>query len=225
MTDVDSGLVPSSPLGGFLRALFEQGEITVARYQGESPHVGEDVASVLSEAEAQVRAELAGDPPTFLPHAAAWATLQFYRACQFSVSRDVPPKIVLKELSREYPGKDDLDTFYSVDLIFRFLPDLYRIVNRLAPEDVLLGVLRTWAHRWPLSSVGIRLEQEFSIEAWAGSFALLRLYCDRITAEDATDRVRDTRVRRLLQADLGLHHEHFPSLHRLLRPEADSSAA
>lgn len=225
MTELDSGPVPSSPLGGFLHALFERGEVTVARYSGESPSAGDDVASLLSDAESLVRSELAGDPPTFVPRAAAWATLQFYRACQFSVSRDVPPDVVLKELSGEYPGRADPDTCYSVDLIFRFLPDLYRIVNRLAPEDVLLTVVRNWAHRWPLSSVGIRLEQDFSIDDWADSFALLRLYCDRITAEDAADRVRDPRVRRLLQADLGLHHDRFPALHRMVRAEAGSSAA
>ena len=197
----------------------------MARYSEAMPVLGNDVRLILEELDVQARADLAGEPPDFIPTATAWAAIQFYRACQLSVSRDIAAEKVVQGLGIQCPGTVQPATCYSVDLIFRFLPDLYRIASRAAPEDVLISVLRTWAHTWPLSSVGIRLEQDFSISAFADSSALLRLYCDRITAERATDRTRDLRVQTMLQADLGIHDQRFPVLARLLRHRVEGTTA
>ena len=207
-----------------MRALVERGEVTVERYTDDRPAIGEDVLLLLSELDAQCRAELAGEAPEFIPKAAAWAAVQLYRACQLSVSREVPPEIVVQALSIQCPSTAGPSVCYSVDLVFRFLPDLYRLACQHAPEDIICGEIRKWAHLWPLSSVGVRLEQDFSIAPFADSLALFRLYCDRVAAENAADRARDPRVKAKLQSDLGIHDDHFPALARLLRPAAGSAA-
>jgi len=219
VTDLDSGSISSSPLGGFLRALFDRGEVTVERFSIEAPIADREVLLFLAEVDAQARVELAGDPPDYLPAASAWAAVQFYRACQLTVSRDIAPETVAQALGIQPPTTPQPDVCYSVDLVFRFLPDLYRLASQHAPDDILCTELRKWAHHWPLSSVGIRLEQDFTIAPFAESPALFQLYCDRVAAENAADRLGDSRVRARLQTDLGIHDEHFPSLARLLRPE------
>lgn len=166
------------------------------------------VEACLRDWDATARRELSGPVPAFDPVAAGWAVRQFYRGCQFLVCRDVPPEELARTLSVSCPSARGPGTDFSVDLVFRHLPELHDYARRVAPGDALVATLETWAREWPLSSPGIALPETPSLDTFAACVPLWRLYVDRITARQATDRLRDPRVAAQVRADLGA----FPEL-------------
>lgn len=177
-----------------------------------------DAFLVLQEWDAVIRQDLAGNVPPMDRDVTAWAAQQFFKACQCLVDRDVGEESMRAALGEICPVPRGPRTDYSVDLIFRFLPDLAVIAHRIAPEDGLNRVFENWAHVWPLSSVGIKSVSPVSIsssspDSFFQNAALRRLYLDRITAAVAKDRLSDPEVRRWLEADLGA----YPYLAPLVR--------
>jgi hypothetical protein len=98
-------------------------------------------------------------------------------------------------------------THYSVDLVMRYLPDLMNFAAGAAERDPLVEHLRRWAQQWPLSSVGIRGLGDVSIDGFAESPGLMRLYADRILARPDTSRLADPRARQAVQCAVGMHQE------------------
>ena len=92
------------------------------------------------------------------------------------------------------PAAAPASLHYSVDLSFRFLPDLLRLARSEAEGDPLLRHIRQWAAAWPLSSVGIPDLELGSIEPIVEHPCLLSIYCDRIIALRDRSRLGDSRV-------------------------------
>jgi hypothetical protein len=161
---------------------------------------------------------LASDAPVLDVEAASWAARQLFKACQCLVDRDVDAALVSAELSLACPTAHGPGTDYSVDLIYRFLPDLLTLSRRLAPHDVLTGILETWAHEWPLSSPGVCLSRVVSLDGFIQHPALRRLYVDRVTALIAKDRIGNADVQRWIQADLAAYPSLAPLLLEALHP-------
>src|SRR5207248_2302584 len=130
--DFPSGL-NSTSLDVFLSALFSDGVVAVPPYTPSPAVTGRlgDGQEVLRDCEESVRAHLTGDVPPFNPEAAEWAALQFYQACQFLLCREVSAEEVVRVLSLPCPCPREPSTDYSVDIVFRFLPDLFDLANRL----------------------------------------------------------------------------------------------
>ncbi len=182
---------------------------------GDTLVMDELAREALAEWDVAARLELAGDVPPLQWPAVTWATMQFYRACQFLLSRDASAETVMKTLAQPCPLPAAPDVVFSVDLIFRFLPELAQRANQLAPGDPLVIELQKWAHAWPLSSVGIALDPAArgpALEPLLEAPPLWRLYLDRIAARHATDRWREPRVAAALRADLGAYPELAPAL-------------
>ena len=57
------------------------------------------------------------------------------------------------QLSQDCPGPVAADVHYSVDLVFRFLPDLLKFARSSSDQDPLLEYIVRWLHEWPLSCV------------------------------------------------------------------------
>jgi hypothetical protein len=199
------------PIADFLRALVEHGRVRVARFVpgGGEDQDGAAVDAVLNEWDAANRLEFPGAAPTFDRSAARWAAEQLYRASQFAVFRDVDANTIQSKLGAACPSASPAaSVHYSVDLAFRFLPDLLRHAAGVSRADPLCDQLRAWGGQWPLSSVGMPDVQVASIDVICGHAGLLRLYIDRIVVRSDVSRLADPRVRAALQAALG----HYPDL-------------
>jgi hypothetical protein len=204
----------------FLSELFNEGRVRVGPPRPALPDQDADAADWLIEFERQYRLELPDAPPPLAMPVALWAASAFYRACQFLVFRDVEAGTVERELQTGPPG-DDAATHYSVDLTFRFLPDLHRQARAASEADVLVQKLTDWANRWPLSSVGMTGVVPASIDAVTEHPCLRRLYTDRIIACRDVGRLSDERVRRAVAEALGLHTDLAPDIAAALERERE----
>ena len=192
----------------FFSALFESGQVVVPPVE---PLAADDLAALeaaLAPYEAAARLEAPGGAPAWDPPSGSWAAAMFYRACQFTVYRDLDAAAIAHQLSGDGPAPTP-EAHYSVDLCFRFLPDLLRMARSAAEEDPLVGQLQQWATDWPLSSVGAeRLDASgLRLEAIKSCPPLLQMYVDRIAAAGDKPRLEDETVRSALLQAVGAHSE------------------
>ena len=169
------------------------------------------------EAERTIREHWPFGPPLVDRTALKWAIRQFHAAAQLAVFRQLGPEEVAKRLGDDFVGEGDAASVaYSVDLVFRFLPDLVRIVKGMNPDDPLLAQLRKWGECWPLSSVGVPGLSVPRIEPILENRCLSIMYVDRIIEADAVDRLHDQRVQELVRGAIGAYPELSPKLYRFL---------
>lgn len=216
--DVLQDSVMNTTLAAFLEALFAEGRVHVAP-PAEIDLQGLGAAdAVLAQTERQYRQELPGMPPRLAPESARWAAVMLFRACQFVVFRDLGEEEMDRAFQPECPGGDSVETHYSVDLTFRYLPDLLRLARSSAEGDPLVKRLRHWADRWPLSSVGISGTQPAPVEAVVSHPSLLCLYADRVIASGDVSRLVDSRVRQRVAESLGAFPDLAPAIAAALKP-------
>lgn len=201
---------------GFLRDLLEEGRVRVAPPDVLTDAERRAARQVLVEFERSYRRQLPGTPPALDFPAAAWAAERMLRACQFAVFRDLPAEAIAQEAAQRFEGPASPVAHYSVDLLFRVLPDLLRLARRAAERDPLVEHLLGWASAWPLSSVGVELSDELARETFLEDDCLRRLYVDRILAADDPSRLGDPRVAAGLRAAVGEQIEMPPKLARAL---------
>jgi hypothetical protein len=204
-------------LAAFLHRLFTEGRVRVARPTDASEQELRAMDEVLTAFERRYEQDLPGTPPPLAPEAARWGAVMIYRACQFVAFRDLGEAEMAQALGAVCPGDDSPATHYSVDLTFRFLPDLFKLARNAAEGDPLLSRLAHWAGQWPLSSVGIAGVQPLRTEVITGHPCLLRLYVDRIIARRDTSRLADPRVRDCVRESLGMFPELAPEMASSLR--------
>jgi MoxR-vWA-beta-propeller ternary system domain bpX4 len=173
------------------------------------------------EWDAVQRRELAFSAPELSLAAAEWAALRLYRGCQALICRDVAPddlRRFLAEPCLEPAGA--AATVYSVDLVFRFLPDLVKLAQRVERGDPLVAELMKLARDWPLSSVGIADIGDVDAAQVLAHPSLRQLYIDRILAAGDTSRLHDPAVRLAARTSLGI----FPALAPTIAAALDPSA-
>jgi hypothetical protein len=197
-------------LSGFLEDLLTTGAVTLA---GQPvPFEPADLAA----AEARLRArhaedalELPGVAPAFDAPAALWAAQYLYHTVQLTLLRALDETVVAQCLA-DFPGEPTHEAIYSVDLTFRYLPDLLRLAKGLAPGDALVARLLATARQWPFSFVGTPPSDDATAEARVLAHPALRqTYLDRVIG--ARDRLRaaQPQLRPLVQAALGGHAATF----------------
>lgn len=200
----------------FLSCLLEDGRVTVSQSLALSAEDLRQADTLLTRYERLYRLEMPGEAPPFSSEAAAWAAIHFYRASQFTVFRDFGAEVLEKQLRDSLPPRRSPSEHYSVDLIFRYLPDLMKFAKTEAKDDPLLGYLQRWAVEWPLSSVGMRELGELDIDAFADHPGLLQLYVDRIIATNDQSRLHNERVRQAIAATLGMYPQLSPRLRQAI---------
>ncbi|MEY4178258.1 MAG: hypothetical protein RLY70_1832 [Planctomycetota bacterium] len=185
-----------NPFTEALESLLLTGRLTMPHPLVDASFDRARATEILVAFERDYRQELPGTPPPLAHTSALWAAERFLLACQFQIHRDVDRELVLTAIPAEAPAERSAATHYAVDLVFRFLPDLLRMVIAANANDVLAGVLTEWAHQWPLSSVGIaNLDaSRFELEPIVHDPCLSILYVDRIVATRDRSRVDDRRV-------------------------------
>jgi hypothetical protein len=207
-----------------LRALAERGAIRVGP---PSDDAGEEdgVNAALAEYEAICRAEFPGTPPPFSLSCGLWALNAFHRACQFVTYRNVDAEAIAAELEKPCPDEAAVSRHYSVDLVFRFLPDLYRLSHTASEADPLCDHLRRYGAEWPLSSVGMTGVRPRDLGGIVGHRGLLALYVDRLIARNDTSRLSEPVIRAAVRAALGDYGDLALSITAALRGYEDRAAS
>ncbi len=205
-------------LSQFLERLFEEGRVVVSATEPVQADELRTAETTLSALEAVYRLDLPGEAPPLAPVAARWAAVSLFHACQFVAYRNTGEETIAAALGHSAgfqpletdtskmpvpPAAEAASLHYSVDLTFRFLPDLLRLARSDAEHDPLLGYIRQWANAWPLSSVGIPDATPGSIEPIVHHPCLLNMYCDRIIARNDRSRLGDPRVDAVVDQAVG----------------------
>jgi hypothetical protein len=151
--------------------------------------------------------------PDFMPEPAMWGAMFVYRAMQLCLIRDLGSDAV-ESLLPTYGGTITSQTTYSADLCLRKLPELRNLSGGLAPGDPLVTRLEAAAHRWPLSSVGLLLNDTYDpiaidLRPILDHASLRMEYVDRIIAEKDRKRSEDPRINPFVQAALGDYAQKF----------------
>ena len=199
-------------LAAFLDCLLTEGRVRVAKPTDACEKELRETDEVLAAFETQYKRELPGEPPPLAPAAARWGAVMFHRACQFAVFRDLGEAEMARALAAECPGDDSPATHYSVDLTFRYLPDLLKLRGAPSQRDPLVSRLTRWADQWPLSSVGVAGAKPLRVEAIVGHPCLLRLYVDRVIARRDASRLSHPRVCDCVRESLGIFPELAPEM-------------
>ena len=204
-------------LSRFLASILNEGSATIPPPSPLPEPEQRDAQDLLREFEQQYRLELPDEPPPLDVSSATWATIQFYRASQFVVFRDVSAADVDQALSADSPNTSSPSIVYSVDLVFRFLPDLVKLARSASEDDPLHRHLMRWAREWPLSSVGMPNLDNLNVEAFIEHPCLRKLYVDRILAKRDFSRLSSSQVRDEIQQVLGAHSELAPDVAEALQ--------
>ncbi|HAM70391.1 MAG TPA: hypothetical protein DCM86_01965 [Verrucomicrobiales bacterium] len=206
--------LPEDPLARFLHSLGAEGRAVVD--PSAPPAAGPAVIHLLSELESAAREELASPPPPISMPSAAWALRLLYEGCRFVVCRDVGEPEVVASLKAPCPEARSHSVDWSVDLLFRHLPDLVAKARHLNKADPLVRELQFLAVSWPLSSVGVPglTGTPLDLDPFLGHPALRQLYVDRILRTQDLSRLGHPVVDEGLRTAIGAHPELAPEIAR-----------
>jgi hypothetical protein len=192
-------------LSEFIQNCWQQGKVTVASeiisFSAEDIRQSMDA---LQQYYTHDILELSGRAPQFHATAALWAASWLYRAVQLALLRDAGDEKV-NELLMPFDGEITAETIYSVDLCFRYLPDLLGLAKGLAPDDVLVKRLQEAAVQWPFSSVSMPVDVETGIDIILSNDCLCQTYIDRIIASRDIKRSNNELVNERIREALGDH--------------------
>ena len=161
----------------------------------------------LTEFERDYRRHIPGHPPALHSVGLRWSVSLFYRAAQCVVHRHLGEQVVVSDLGLPFPEAPTSGSVYSVDLTFRFLPDLYRLARGVSEGDPLLVRILEWGAEWPLSSVGMTLPRLGPTEPVLADRCLAAMYRDRIFATGDRSRLKTPGVPLLLQEAAGAYSQ------------------
>jgi hypothetical protein len=187
----------------FIQDIFQQGKVIVS---GQViPFTEEDAQLALQCLREQYNyraQELTSSIPAFHAEAALWAAGFLYRAVQLTMLRDQGEEAVNKLLT-PFNGPVSPETILSVDLSFRYLPNLLGLAKGLAPDDVLVKRLQEAAIQWPFSSVGMKVNGNMDPDAIMSNTCLRRVYIDRIIEARDSKRCNNVPVNESIKEALG----------------------
>lgn len=187
----------------FIQDIIQQGKVTV---DGQvTPFSDEDKQAAtqrLREYYELQKQELTATVPAFDGPAAIWAAGFLYRAVQLVMLRDLGDEVVNKLLT-PYDGAVTPEAVLSVDLSFRYLPNLVGLAKGLAPEDVLVKRLHEAAVQWPFSSVGMKVEGDFNLDVILNNTCVRRSYIDRIITARDIKRSNNPQIKEYIKEELG----------------------
>ncbi|MEN0053123.1 MAG: hypothetical protein AAGC65_05610 [Mucilaginibacter sp.] len=194
-------------LSAFLKLLFNEGKIIVPRELNDfdKADIAEAKELLQQEYDRDIT-ELPGQAPAFDENAACWAANYLFRASQFTLLRNLESGLMDKWLP-VYHDTGSASAIYSVDLLFRHLGDLVKLIKNLAPDDPLVNHIHQVAAQWPFSSVGTKVNPSVPLTAICSHPALRYIYADRIIKTRDETRAKETDD--LLAEVMGMHKDIF----------------
>ena len=196
------------PATDFVNSLLEHGRVRVSAELMPLTDLGDAVERLDTAA----RSEMAWVAPALRNEAAQWALTLLYRSCQFLTHRHLEATLIDQTFAVPCPFRPSADVCYSVDLAFRFLPDLLALANGIAGDDPLVANLRRLATQWPLSSVGVVDLGPVDVSPFIDNDSCKMLYVDRIILRSDLSRLTDTRVQEAVLASIGNYPELAPEI-------------
>jgi hypothetical protein len=169
-----------SPLDEFLERLFGEGRVVFDVRPEPVVKPDEQTLSRLRGVFEICRLGVAGPEPPFDPRVALDAAEVVRQACWALVSRGERAEDMLMRV--RMPGQPKTASHHlSADVVFRFLPGIYRRSRGIDPSDPLTAVLAELLRTWPLSGVlGDLAEGPATPPDLGGHPGLLLLYAERL---------------------------------------------
>ena len=190
-------------LSSFIIDLLAFGDVTVA---GQiTPFEEKDIeksTALLQQFYEKDILEMPGKAPAFSQDAALWAAKFLYNAIQLTMMRDLSEEDIQKNLE-PFLGTQSVESIYSIDLTFRFLPDLFSLAKGLAPEDILVDRLKETASKFPLSTIGIEINEDADHTLILNHPSLRLNYTDRLIEAKDLMRVKRFGLEELIDEALG----------------------
>lgn len=206
-----------------LRMLLNEGRIQLHGVELPGEEDRPEAEVVLRDFEKQYRLECPGEAPELSLPAAMWAADMFYRAAVILAYREIDEAGIEEILAPAFPAEQNVSAHYSVDLIFRLLPELHTRAKAASQSDPLLKHIEKWAGEWPLSSVGLFGVVPGPIEEILKNPSLRTLYVDRIITKKDTSRLDPPEVQEAVKAAYGMHHQLAPELHQALTSKTEAN--
>lgn len=147
--------------------------------------------------------------PEFHKEAALWAAETVYYASQFILFRE-NDAAKMEDYFPTFQFEITPASILSVDLCFRFVPDMLRQLSLIDSEDLLISILEKYLKIWHFS--GINYSLELGEENWKIIFSnpcLQQLYLNRITTHKNIKLAKLPKINPLLKANFGLFEETF----------------
>lgn len=183
----------------FISNLLGKGEISVTQNLSDfTDRDQEEAANALRQMYEQDVLEMPHTAPEFAEKPALWAAIYLYRAIQCSLLRNLEEEKV-RELLPIYSGEKNTAAIYSADLMLRYLPDLWNLAKGLAPDDILVVLLRETAQQFPFSSIGIEGIEKLEIDEILNHSSLRQSYIDRILQAEDKECLKDERIQELVK--------------------------
>ena len=143
------------------------------------------------------------------PQVAAQALHSFYRLCQALVDRAMTDEQVTALCATVPAPSHAPGDLLSADVTLRHLPELHGMAKSMSSGDPLVEGIEEAARRFPLSSVGIALQEPPDVSAIQRHAGIWRLYIDRIIDRQDVSRLADERVQLAVTDALGEHALQF----------------
>ncbi len=147
--------------------------------------------------------------PDFHADAALWAAETVYIAAQLMLYRQHS----IGELEELFPTAEfsvNASTMLSVDLCFRFVPDMLRQLKLIDQEDWLIVVLEKRLSQWHYSGIHYELPIEnLDFDVVFADDCLQQLYLDRIVKYKNTRLSNQTRFNALIRSNFGLFKDNY----------------
>ena len=209
-------------LTGWIKALEAGGRLKVPL--GAPPVDDPEWTASLAALADRAAWELPGPAPALATPAAAWAAARVLIAAQAIAHRGQPDDLA-DALESPCPGALDPSVAWSVDLTLRQLPRLLGLARGFADDEPLSRGLRALARDWPLSSVGVVVDDldPARLAPVLAHPSLRRCYVDRVLARGARDRLASPTVAAAARAALGAHPTLCPALADTLGAPAPES--
>lgn len=138
--------------------------------------------------------------------AAEEALRYVYRLCQALVDRAMTDEQVTALCAALPALVDSPGELLAVDLALRHLPELHHMAKSMSSGDPLVSGLEAAARRFPLSGVGIALEEPLpGVATLKRHPGLWRLFIDRVIERQDVSRLADPAVRAAVADALGEH--------------------
>ena len=193
-----------------IQTLREQEEIIL--YQNILSTSDEEKELVILFLEKEYRSEALNfpfDSPNFHPLAALWAAETVYYACQFILFRENDAD-KLEDFFPTFQFEISSSTILSVDLCFRFLPDMLRQLSLIDSEDSLIPILEKYLKTWHFSGINYSLNfKEVDLNIIFTNPCLQQLYLNRITTYKNIHLAKTPKINQLLKANFGIFEETF----------------
>lgn len=148
-------------------------------------------------------------PPDFHPQAALWAAETVYYAGQFILFRE-NDAAKMEDYFLDFPFEISPATILSVDLCFRFIPDMLKQLSLIDSDDLLIPILEKHLKVWHFSGVNYPLKiGENDWEIIFSNPCLQQLYLNRITTYKNIQLAKLSKINQLLKANFGIFEDTF----------------